>query len=126
MCMTILPKAEAFMQRMIRMGGGKGGFRLTVTPGGCSGLTAEFSVEAAPQPGERIVQLESVKMFVPEASLALLEGYNVDFSDTPMETGFKFTNPNGGACACGSSQAAAGKVPGMATISLASIGRRTA
>jgi len=125
MCMTVMPKAEAFMRRMIRMGGGAGGFRLVVTPGGCSGLSAEFSVEAAPQQGERIVQLESVKMFVPETSLALLEGYNVDFADSPMETGFKFTNPSGGACACSSSQAAAGgKPPGVATISLASIGRR--
>lgn len=126
MCMTVMPKAEAFMGRMIRMGGGKGGFRLTVTPGGCSGLSAEFSVEAAPRAGERIVQLETVKMFVPEASLALLEGYSVDFADSPMETGFKFTNPNGGACACGSSQAAANGAPGVTTVSLASIGRRTA
>ena len=123
MCMTVMPKAEAFMQRMIRMGGGKGGFRLVVSPGGCSGLSAEFSIETEAQRGERIVQLASVKMFVPEASMALLEGYHVDFSDSPMETGFKFTNPSGGACACSSSQAAAGGRPMMATISPASIGR---
>ena len=124
MCMTVMPKAEAFMRRMIRMGGGNGGFRLVVTPGGCSGLSAEFSIEDAPQRGERIVQLESVKMFIPETSLALLEGYNVDFADSPMESGFKFTNSSGGGCACSSSQAAAGgRPPGVATISLASIGR---
>ena len=125
MCMTVMPKAEAFMQRMIRMGGGKGGFRLVVSPGGCSGLSAEFSIETEAQRGERIVQLASVKMFVPEASMALLEGYHVDFSDSPMETGFKFTNPSGGSCACSSSQAAAGGgKPAMGTISLASIRRR--
>jgi iron-sulfur cluster assembly accessory protein len=120
-----MPKAEEFMRRMIRMGGGTGGFRLVVTPGGCSGLSAEFSVEAAPQQGERIVQLAGVKMFVPEASMALLEGYNVDFADSPMESGFKFTNSSGEGCACRSSQAAAGgKPPGVATISPASIGRK--
>lgn len=124
MCMTVMPKAEAFMRRMIRMGGGTGGFRLAVSPGGCSGLSAEFSIEAAPQAGERIVQLESVRMFVPEASMALLEGYQVDFADSPLETGFKFTNPRGGACACGASQAAGGG-PGVATISPAVIGRAT-
>lgn len=124
MCMTVSPKAEAFMSRMIRMCGGKGGFRLVVRSGGCSGLSAEFSVEVAPQQGERIVQLASVRMFVPESSMALLEGHNVDFTDSPMESGFKFTNPNGAGCACSSSQAAAGgRPPGLATISLASIGR---
>ena len=123
MCMTVMPKAEAFMQRMVRMGGGTGGFRLVVTPGGCSGLSAEFSIEAAAQQGERIVQLASVRMFVPEASMALLDGYHVDFSDSPMETGLTFTNPSGGSCACKSSQAAATGRPGTATISLASIGR---
>lgn len=124
MCMTVMPKAEAFMQRMIRMGGGSGGFRLVVSPGGCSGMSAEFSIEAMPQQGERIVQLESVKMFVPETSMALLEGYTVDFADSPMETGFKFTNSSGGGCACSSSHAAAGGRPVVGTISLASIGRR--
>lgn len=122
MCMTISPKAEEFMRRMIRMGGGTGGFRLVVSPGGCSGLGAVFSVEAEAQRGERIVQLASVKMFVPEASMALLDGYTVDFSDSPMESGFKFTNSSGVACACKSSQTAAAK-PKIATISLASIGR---
>lgn len=126
MCMTVMPKAEAFMRRMIRMGGGTGGFRLAVSPGGCSGLSAEFSIEAAPQAGERIVQLESVRMFVPETSMALLEGYQVDFADSPLETGFKFTNPKGGACACGSSQAAAGGAPGVATISPSVIERPAA
>lgn len=125
MCMTVMPKAEAFMRRMIRMGGGTGGFRLVVSPGGCSGMSAEFSIEEAPQPGERIVQLESVRMFVPETSMALLEGYQVDFADSPLETGLKFTHPKGGACACGSSQAAGG-APGVATIGLDAIGRPAA
>lgn len=124
MCMTVSPKAEEFMRRMVRMGGGSGGFRLVVSPGGCSGFSTEFSIQAAAQQGERIVQLASVRMFVPETSMALLEGYNVDFADSPMETGFKFTNSSGGTCACSSSQAAAGGKPVMGTISLASIGRR--
>ena len=126
MCMTVMPKAEEFMRRMIRMGGGNGGFRLVVSSGGCSGLSAEFSIEAEPKRGERIVQLASVKMFVPEESMTLLDGYNVDFSDSPLESGFKFTNANGGGCACKSSQAAMvmGGKPVLGTISLASMGRR--
>lgn len=125
MCMNVMPNAEAFMKRLIRISGGKGGFRLVVSPGGCSGLSAEFSVEAAPLRDERIVQLASVRMFVPEASMALLEGCHIDFADSPMETGFKFTFPGGGGCACSSSQAAAGGGrQGVATITPASIGRR--
>lgn len=126
MNITVQPKAEEFIRRMIRMGGG-GGFRLTVTPGGCSGLSAEFTVEGVPKAGDRQVEINGLKLFFPEASYVMLDGYIVDFADSPMETGFKFINPKGGACACSSSSGASvGGGHGMATVNVSSIGRRTA
>lgn len=124
MNLTVNPKAEAFMRRMIRMGGGTG-FRLSVSPGGCSGLSAEFSIEVGPQPGDQVVDAGELQLYLPEASYRLLDGYIVDFADTPMDTGLKFINPKAGACAC-SSSAAGVSAPGVGTISLSSIGRRTA
>lgn len=55
MDLTITPSAAKFIQRMVRFGGaGEGaGFRLSVSPGGCSGLASEFSVEAEPWPATR-------------------------------------------------------------------------
>lgn len=126
MNLTVQPKAEEFIRRMIRMSGG-GGFRLTVAPGGCSGLSADFSVETAAKPGDREVEIGSLKLYLPEASYVMLDGYIIDFADSPMETGFKFINPKGGACACSSSSGASvGGGHGMATVSVSSIGRRSA
>jgi Fe-S cluster assembly iron-binding protein IscA len=42
---TLTPAALKFMRRMVRFSETPaGGFRLTVTPGGCSGSIAEFTV----------------------------------------------------------------------------------
>jgi Fe-S cluster assembly iron-binding protein IscA len=56
--LTLTPKAEKFIGRMIRFNGGtpEHGFRLTVSPGGCSGLSSEFTVEAAPMAGDQIFE----------------------------------------------------------------------
>ena len=42
MDITITPAAQKFMRRMVRFGGdGATGFRLLVSPGGCSGLARQ-------------------------------------------------------------------------------------
>ncbi len=121
---TITPAAQKFMRRMVRFGGegDAAGFRLTVTAGGCSGYDASFSVQRAPQAGDATLDLEALRVFLPAESRLLLEGCVVDFADTPAATGLSIINPNAGACGCASNAAA----PGVATISIAAVGRRTA
>ncbi len=68
-----------------------------------------------------------VQVFLPEPTRQLLDGYIVDFADTPTETGLRFHHPEGrSVCGCGSS--AGGHHPpgqsGVTTVSIASIGRR--
>jgi iron-sulfur cluster assembly protein len=116
MNITLTPAAEGFMRRMVRMNGGRGGFRLTVTPGGCSGLSASFSVESDAAPDDGVIEREGLRVFVSAASLPLLEGVTVDFADSPMQTGFVFKDPKAGACSCSSS--------GVASVSIAGISRR--
>lgn len=126
MDLTITPKAGNFMRRMVRFGnaGAEAGFRLVVSPGGCSGLSSEFTIETAPQAGDWVLEQEGLTVFMPQSSRELLKGYTVDFADTMMETGLKFHNPNArGVCGCGSSTAG-NSDPSVATVSLASIGRR--
>ena len=63
---TLTPAAEKFIRRMVRFSEHpQGGFRLTVTAGGCSGYNSEFSVEPAPREGDSELQLGGVKVFLP-------------------------------------------------------------
>lgn len=120
---TVGPAAEKFMRRMVRFSEHPaGGFRLTVSPGGCSGLAAEFSVEAAPQGGDAELSVNGLRVFLPAESRLLLDGVTVDFADTPTQSGFTFVNPNAAACGC--SSAGDAKPPAEAAVSLASIKRR--
>lgn len=126
MNLTITPKAENFMRRMVRFGlmGNKAGFRLVVSPGGCSGLSSEFTIETGPTFGDYVLELVDLNVFLPESSRELLEGYTIDFADTMMKTGLKFFNPNArGICGCGTS-APGDNDPMVSTVSIASIARR--
>ena len=124
MNITITDKAAKFISRMIRFNGGTAtsGFRLVVTPGGCSGFNSSFTVETAPLQGDAVVDSNGVKVFLPAESRILLDGVTVDFTDTAMSTGLSFINPNAQSCAC--SSASTGAPPQSATISIASIQRR--
>lgn len=124
MNITITPRAESFMRRMIRFNGvgSDAGFRLIVSPGGCSGFNSSFTVEAAPLPGDAVLDSNGMKVFLPAESRILLEGVTVDFSDTAMSTGLSFINPNAQSCACSSAGASAPSP--SATVSIASIQRR--
>ena len=119
MNVTITPAAEKFIRRMIRFNGsGNDGFRLTVTAGGCSGLAAEFTVEAAPRAGDSVLEHNGMKIFLPAESRLLLDGVAMDFADTPMNSGLSFINPNAAPCACSSSAGA-----GVTAVAVSSVTR---
>jgi iron-sulfur cluster assembly protein len=124
MNILITPKAESFMRRMIRFNGGaaEAGFRLVVSPGGCSGFNSSFTVETAPLQGDAVLNSNGVRIFLPAESRIMLEGVTVDFTDTAMSTGLNFINPNAQSCAC--SSASTGAPPPSATVSIASIQRK--
>lgn len=118
---TVTPAAEKFMRRMVRFSEHPaGGFRLTVTPGGCSGYSSVFSVEAAPQAGDAELGVNGLRVFLPAESRLLLDGVTVDFADTPLQSGLTFVNPNAAACGCSTAAS-----PAEASVSLASIKRRS-
>lgn len=124
--MTVTQAAERFMKRMVRFSGlpnaEAAGFRLTVTPGGCSGYNSEFTVEAVPMAGDRTVEINGLKLFLPAESRLMLEGVTVDFADTPTKSGLTFFNPAAGACACSSSgDAASSSAPSVSKIEIGSI-----
>lgn len=116
------PSAQKFMRRMVRLGGGSG-FRLSVTAGGCSGLEASFDLPSSPVPGDEVVELENLRVYLPVDSRLLLDGVTVDFSDSAASTGFTFVNPNAGACGCATSAPPPGPV--VTRVGLDAIGGRT-
>jgi iron-sulfur cluster assembly accessory protein len=96
---TITPAAQKFMRMMLRADGKAGsGFRLAVSPGGCSGLAADIGVLAAPKSGDAVVERDGVKLFLPAESRLLLDGVTVDFADTPTQTGLVFHDPKQVSC----------------------------
>ena len=124
--LTLTPAAEKFVRRILRFSGlpDTAGFRLVVSAGGCSGFNSEFSAEAAPQPGEEVLEVNGMRLFLPAESRLLLEGVTMDFVDTPTKSGLAFINPHQAPCACSSSgDAAAPQPPGVARIEVGSIGR---
>lgn len=91
---TVSPAAEKFIRRLLRFDGGAGsGLKLLVSPGGCSGLSAEFSVESNPSAGETVHEYNGLKFFLPAQSRLLLKDVTMDFVETPTSAGFKFQDP---------------------------------
>jgi iron-sulfur cluster assembly accessory protein len=96
---TLTPAAEKFIRLMLRADGdSNSGFRLAVSPGGCSGLAADISVARAPSKGDAVVERNGVKLFLPAESRILLEGVTIDFADTPSQTGLVFHDPKATTC----------------------------
>jgi iron-sulfur cluster assembly accessory protein len=126
--MTVAPAAERFMKRMVRFSGlpnpDTAGFRLTVSPGGCSGYTSEFTVEPTPLPGDKAVVVNGLTLFLPAESRLMLEGVTIDFADTPTQSGLTFFNPNAASCGCSSSEGSSAQAPTLAKIEIGSIKTR--
>jgi iron-sulfur cluster assembly protein len=97
---TLTKAAAKFIRMMLRAdGGASSGFRLAVSPGGCSGLAADISVRREPAAGEAVVERDGVKLFLPAESRILLDGVTIDFADTAAQTGLVFRDPKQVSCA---------------------------
>ncbi len=136
--LAITPSAAKFISRMIRFNGTgpESGFRLSVSPGGCSGLSSEFTVEAGPLDGDALIVVDGVRLFLPAESRILLHGATIDFADTAMSTGLTFKTATPGSCGCSSSSSsstessgscsssAGSTAPSVASVAISSIGRK--
>jgi iron-sulfur cluster assembly protein len=84
--------------------GVKGGLRLGVLGGGCSGLSYQFKFAPEPRPRDHVFEFEDVKVFVDPKSMLFLDGMTLDWKDSLMQSGFAFNNPHAQkSCGCGSS-----------------------
>ena len=94
------------------------GVRLSVNDGGCSGYEYGLSIVDAPKQGDLTFHQGSLNVYVDAASEPLLDGVVVDYVDSLLESGFKFTNPNAtDTCGCGKSFKAGDCTPAAAPCS---------
>ena len=82
----------------------RGGLRLGVQGGGCSGLSYNVRFDTQPRERDRIFQFGDVRVFVDPKSFIYLHGMILDYQETLMQQGFVFVNPQATkSCGCGTS-----------------------
>ena len=78
--------------------------RVAVLAGGCSGFKYRFEMPAEPQPDDLVIERGGARVVVDPASLDLLAGSELDYTDELMGAHFAVRNPNAtSACGCGTS-----------------------
>ena len=78
--------------------------RISVQPGGCSGLRYQLFFDERSLDGDVVTDFGGVSVVVDRMSSPYLNGATIDFVDTIEKQGFTIDNPNAtGSCACGDS-----------------------
>ncbi|HWJ81292.1 MAG TPA: iron-sulfur cluster insertion protein ErpA [Nocardioides sp.] len=78
--------------------------RISVQPGGCSGLRYQLFFDERTLDGDVVSDFDGVSVVVDRMSVPYLNGAMIDFVDTIEKQGFTIDNPNAtGSCACGDS-----------------------
>ena len=79
--------------------------RVTITEGGCAGLTYVAEIGREMKDGEnQVLEHGSIRLVSDASSLKYLDGLVIDYSDDLFNGGLKFTNSNtNSTCSCGSS-----------------------
>ena len=100
----VTPKALQKIKQAFEKQGVKGGLRLGVLGGGCSGLSYQFKFDPKPRPTDKVFEFQDVKVFVDPKSMLYLDGMTLDWKDSLIQSGFEFENPHAKkSCGCGTS-----------------------
>jgi iron-sulfur cluster assembly accessory protein len=85
-------------------GNAAAGVRLEVLGGGCSGYQYKFGFAEGVDSEDIVIERGGAKLVVDKTSLGLLDGSEVDYGESLMESGFRIVNPNAASsCGCGNS-----------------------
>lgn len=78
--------------------------RLKVQGGGCAGFSYDLYFETQIGELDEVFEDNGIKLVTDPVSYQYLEGVEIDYVETPIQSGFRFNNPNSkGSCGCGSS-----------------------
>ncbi len=83
----------------------KTALRIAVLPGGCSGMTYDFSFDTeGKQENDKVIEKDGLTVLVDNKSLEILDGSRIDYMETLHGAGFVVKNPQAkGGCGCGKS-----------------------
>jgi iron-sulfur cluster assembly accessory protein len=80
------------------------GLRVAVVTSGCSGYSYHMDFEKEEKPGDTVLEVDGVKVYLDASSSKYLQGTVVDYVSGLQGAGFKFNNPNvKSTCGCGTS-----------------------
>ncbi len=84
---------------------GESFLRISVVPGGCSGMTYSACIDNVLSDSDQVIFEENqLRVVSDEGSVMFLDGLEIDFSDDLIASGFRFKNPKvKKGCGCGSS-----------------------
>jgi iron-sulfur cluster assembly accessory protein len=108
---VVLSEAAALKVRELLDAEGRDDLRLRVAvqPGGCAGMQYQLFFDERSLDGDVMIDQPidgagTVPLVVDRASVPLLAGATISYTDTIEKQGFEIDNPNaGGGCACGNS-----------------------
>jgi iron-sulfur cluster insertion protein len=101
---ALTERAAARIAEIVAAEGREAALRVAVLAGGCSGFQYRFELDAQPQPDDLVIARGLAKVVVDPASLDLLAGSELDYTDELMGSHFAVRNPNAkSACGCGTS-----------------------
>jgi iron-sulfur cluster assembly accessory protein len=105
--LTITPAAQVEVRKFMEaeaVSPEKGGLRVSVQPGGCSGFKYALLIEDKSAEDDFVVDQGGFHVFVDPFSAQYLQGVTIDYVTSMQGSGFTFKNPNAtGGCGCGSS-----------------------
>ena len=101
---ALTERAAARIAEIAAAAGSDAALRVAVLAGGCSGFQYRFELDEAAQADDVVIERGGAKVLVDPASLDLLAGAELDYTDELMGSHFSVRNPNAkSACGCGTS-----------------------
>lgn len=101
---AVTDRAAARIAEIVAAEGRDAALRVAVLAGGCSGFQYRFELDATKQDDDLVIERAGARVLVDSASLDLLAGAELDFTDALMGSHFAVRNPNAkSACGCGTS-----------------------
>jgi len=97
-------RAAARIAEIVTLQGGDAALRVEVLAGGCNGFQYKFELDRAQAADDLVIAHGAAKVFIDPASLDLLAGAELDYTDALMGSHFAVKNPNAASsCGCGTS-----------------------
>ncbi len=101
---SVSDRAAERVAEIVAAQGKPAALRVAVLAGGCSGFQYKFELDDAPQADDLVIDSGGARILVDSASLDLLGGSQLDYTDALMGSHFTVRNPNAtSACGCGTS-----------------------